>query len=150
MGRGQGGLGPIILTGTFNLVGGHALHSLLFGSMCSFRLDRAWKLFIYCFNKEKLLEINALGKLKMLFQRPWISGRACPGTAPSSLPCLRRSWLLNEMKLLYNTILVQTLQTLRILLTLSHLRVLLALRETFLKLTKYEIQGVPKVRSSTL
>ena len=48
--------------------------------MCSFRFDKAWKLFIYGFNKEKLLESNALRRLKMLFQRPWISGEACPRT----------------------------------------------------------------------
>ena len=73
------------------------LFTLLFGSMCSFRFDKAWKLFIHGFNKEKLLEINALGRLKMLFQRPWISGGACPRTAPSSSPCLRWSWLLTHI-----------------------------------------------------
>ena len=56
MGRGRGGPGPpIILIGTFNLVRGHAFHAALFISMCSFRLDKASKLFIYGFNKEKLL-----------------------------------------------------------------------------------------------
>ena len=73
------------------------LFTLLFGSMCSFRFDKTWKLFIHGFNKEKLLEINALGRLKMLFQRPWISGGACPRTAPSSSQCLRRSWLLTHI-----------------------------------------------------
>ena len=38
---------------------------------------------IYGFNKEKLLEINALRRLKMLFQRSYSSkssGEACPRT----------------------------------------------------------------------
>ena len=91
---------PIILTGTFNLVSGQALvpihqvptFTLLFCSMCSFQLDKAWKLFIYGFNKEKLSaqstllkwEINTLGRLKMPFQRPYsskFSRGACPRTS---------------------------------------------------------------------
>ena len=101
MGRGRGDMGPpIILTGTFNLVSGHALvpihqvptFTLLFGSMCSFQFDKAWKLFIYGFNKEKLSaqstllkwEINTLERLKMPFQRPYsskFSRGACPRTS---------------------------------------------------------------------
>ena len=38
------------------------LFTLLLGSMCSFRFDKASKLFIYGFNKEKLLEIDVLRK----------------------------------------------------------------------------------------
>ena len=60
--------------------------------MCSFQLDKAWKLFIYGFNKEKLSaqstllkwEINTLGRLKMPFQRPYsskFSRGACPRTS---------------------------------------------------------------------
>ena len=49
------------------------LFTLLFGSMCSFLFDKASKLFIYGFNKEKLLQIDALRRLKMLFQRPYSS-----------------------------------------------------------------------------
>ena len=30
------------------------LYTLLVGSMCSFQFEKAWKLFIYGFNKEKL------------------------------------------------------------------------------------------------
>ena len=79
---------PIILTGTFNLVSGHAtLFTLPFRSMCSFRLDKVSKLFIYGFNKEKLLEINALRRLKILFQRPCSSkssGVHAPGPSSSS------------------------------------------------------------------
>ena len=95
---------PIILAGTFNLVSGQALvpihqlptFTLLFSSMCSFQLDKAWKLFIYGFNKEKLSaqstllkwEINTLGRLKMPFQRPYsskFSRGACP--RPSLAAC---------------------------------------------------------------
>ena len=47
----------------FNLVSCRALHAAL-------RFDEASKLFIYGFNKEKLLKINALRRLKMLLQRP--------------------------------------------------------------------------------
>ena len=64
-GRGGGGLGPTNNFGSF--------FTLLFGSMCSFRFDKASKLFIHGFNREKLLEINALQRLKMLFQRPYSS-----------------------------------------------------------------------------
>ena len=43
-GRGGGGLGPpIILTGTFNLVSGHALHAAL-QFMCSYRFDKSVKI----------------------------------------------------------------------------------------------------------
>ena len=49
------------------------LFTLLFGSMCSFPFDKASKLFCYGFNKEKLLEIDALRRLKMLLQRPYSS-----------------------------------------------------------------------------
>ena len=37
-------------------------------TMCSFLFDKASKLFIYGFNKETLLEINALRRRKILFQ----------------------------------------------------------------------------------
>ena len=67
--------------------------TLLFGSMCSFRFDEAWKLFIYgfCdFSLLNLLEINALGRLKMLFQRPYISSMLFD---PPSSSSILRSWL---------------------------------------------------------
>ena len=53
--------------------------------MCSFRFDKASKLFIFGFNEEKLLEINALRRLGMPFQRPYnskSSGEACPRRPP--------------------------------------------------------------------
>ena len=52
MGRPGGLDSPIILTGTFNLVSGHALHSAPWFNVF-IRFDKAWKLFIHGFNKEK-------------------------------------------------------------------------------------------------
>ena len=55
------------------------LFMLLFGSICSFRFDK----YIYGFNEEKSLGINALWRLTMLFERPYSlksSGWACPRT----------------------------------------------------------------------
>ena len=58
------------------------LLTLRFGSMWLFRFDKASKLFVYGFNKEKLLEITALRRLKMLFQRPYGAkpGEHVPGS----------------------------------------------------------------------
>ena len=57
------------------------LFTLLFDLMCSFRFDKVSKLFIYGFNKEKRLEINALRRLKMLFQRSY-SSKSSGGASP--------------------------------------------------------------------
>ena len=89
-GRGAGGvLGPlIILTGTFNLFSGHALHARISSVQCVRfgSIKRQKYLFIYCYNKETLLDINALGRLKMLFRRPYISKSSWEDASRSPSP----------------------------------------------------------------
>ena len=97
MGRGRGGGArpPKQLWQARWIWSAATLFTLLFGSMCSFRFDKASKLFIYSFNKENLPEINALRRLERYFRDHIVQnlpGEHAPG--PRSSSCLRRLWLL--------------------------------------------------------
>ena len=67
------------------------LFMLLFCSLCSFRFDKAWKLFLYGFNKGKSCSRKAENAISKTLHFKILRGSMPPD--PPSSSRLRRSWL---------------------------------------------------------